>query len=64
MCAVMGGLYVVALLLPATRTLLRADRARLRAWSRPRSSPSSVSIGALALCGYSLRAGPRDRPTA
>ena len=57
MCAVMGALYLVALLLPATRSFF--------ALTVP--SPGMVaiailagltSIGALALCGYSLRPGP------
>ena len=57
MCAAMGGLYVVALLLPATRSFfeLTVPSAGMVATAL---LASSASIGALALCGYSLRAGP------
>jgi cation-transporting ATPase E len=62
MCAVMGGLYVVALLLPATRSFfeLTVPSAGMVATAL---LASSASIGALALCGYSLRAGPAPPPT-
>ncbi len=62
MCAVMGGLYVVALLLPATRSFfeLTVPSAGMVATAL---LASSASIGALALCGYSLRAGPATPPT-
>ena len=62
MCAVMGGLYVVALLLPATRSFfeLTVPSAGMVATAL---LASSASIGALALCGYSLRAGPVPPPT-
>ena len=57
MCAVMGGLYVVALLLPATRSFfeLTVPSPGMVATA---ILAGSASIGALALCGYSLRAGP------
>lgn len=62
MCAVMGGLHVLTLVLPATRTFCELTE----------PSPGMIatailagaaSIGALALCGYSLRTGPAPPPT-
>jgi len=57
LCAVMGGFYVVALLLPATRTFfeLTVPSPGMVATA---ILAGSASIGALALCGYSLRTGP------
>jgi hypothetical protein len=57
MCAVMGGLYVLALLLPTTRTFfeLTVPSPGMLATA---ILAGSASLGALALCGYSLRAGP------
>ena len=57
MCAVMGGLYIAALLLPASRSFfqLSVPSAGMIATAL---LASSASIGALALCGYSLRPGP------
>jgi cation-transporting ATPase E len=62
MCAAMGGLYVVALLLPATRSFfeLTVPSAGMVATAL---LASSASVGALALCGYSLRVGPVPPPT-
>ena len=57
MCAVMGGFYVLALLLPATRTFF-ALTVPSPAMVATAILAGSASIGALALCGYSLRAGP------
>jgi cation-transporting P-type ATPase E len=57
MCAVMGGLYVVALLLPATRSFF-ALTVPTPGMVATAILAGSASIGALALCGYSLRAGP------
>lgn len=56
MCASMGGLYVAALLIPATRRFfaLTGLDAGMVATAL---LASAVSIGALALCGFSLRAG-------
>jgi P-type E1-E2 ATPase len=54
MCAVMGGLYVVALLVPAARSffaLTPPDPGMLAT----ALIASAVSIAALALCGFSLR---------
>ncbi len=61
MCAVMGGLYVLALVLPATRTFfeLTVPSPGMVAIS---ILAGSASIGALALCGYSLRTGPAPPP--
>jgi cation-transporting ATPase E len=61
MCAVMGGLYVLALVLPATRTFfaLTVPSPGMVAIS---ILAGSTSIGALALCGYSLRTGPPPPP--
>ena len=55
MCAVMGGLYVVALLLPATRSFF-ALTVPTPGMVATAILAGSASIGALALCGYSLRA--------
>ncbi len=58
MCAAMGGLYVVALLAPVSRDFfeLTAPDAAMIVTS---AIASAVSIGALDLCGFSLRiAGP------
>ena len=62
MCAVMGALYVLALALPATRTFfeLTVPSPGMVATA---ILAGSASIGALALCGYSLRTGPTPPPT-
>ena len=62
MCAVMGGLYVLTLALPATRTFfeLTVPSPGMVATA---ILAGSASIGALALCGYSLRTGPARPPT-
>jgi cation-transporting ATPase E len=61
MCAVMGVLYVLSLMLPATRTFfeLTVPSPGMVAIS---ILAGSASIGALALCGYSLRTGPAPPP--
>jgi P-type E1-E2 ATPase len=61
MCAVMGALYVLALVIPATRTFfaLTVPSPGMVAIS---ILAGSASIGALALCGYSLRTGPAPPP--
>ena len=61
MCAVMGGLYIAALLIPATRSFfqLTLPDAGMIATAL---LASAVSIAALALCGYSLRVGPPQSP--
>ena len=63
MCAAMAGLYVAALLIPASR--------RFFALTIPDPGmvltallASAVSIGTLALCGFTLRSGPPDRADA
>ena len=62
MCAVMGGLYVLTLALPATRTFfeLTVPSPGMVATA---IVAGSASIGALAMCGYSLRTGPAPPPT-
>jgi cation-transporting ATPase E len=62
MCAVMGGLYALTLALPATRTFfeLTVPSPGMVATA---ILAGSASIGALALCGYSLRTGPAPPPT-
>jgi cation-transporting ATPase E len=57
MCAVMAALYVLVLVLPATRGFfeLTAPGAGMVATALV---ASAVSIAALELCGYSLRTGP------
>jgi len=62
MCAVMGGLYVLALLLPASRSFF-ALTVPSPGMVATAILASSASIGALALCGYSLRAGSAPPPT-
>jgi cation-transporting ATPase E len=61
MCAVMGALYVLALVIPATRTFfaLTVPSPGMVAIS---ILACSASIGALALSGYSLRIGPAPPP--
>jgi cation-transporting P-type ATPase E len=61
MCAVMGGLYVLTLALPATRIFfeLTVPSPGMVATA---ILAGSASIGALALCGYSLRTGPAPPP--
>jgi hypothetical protein len=57
MCAVMAGLYVLALVVPATRSffaLTALDPGMLAT----ALVASGVSISALALCGFSLRVEP------
>jgi magnesium-transporting ATPase (P-type) len=59
MCVVMAALYVVALLIPATRSFfaLTVPNPQMIATAL---LASAVSIGALALSGYSLRVGSSD----
>lgn len=61
MCALMAGIYVLALLIPASRTFfaLGSLDAGLILTS---ILASAVAIGALALCGFSLRTGVSDHP--
>ena len=61
MCAVMAALYVLALALPATRTFfeLTVPSPGMIATA---IFAGSASIGALALCGYSLRTDPAPPP--
>lgn len=61
MCALMAGIYVIALLIPASRTFfaLGSLDAGLILTS---ILASAVAIGALALCGFSLRTGVTTRP--
>jgi P-type E1-E2 ATPase len=61
MCAVMAGLYVAALLIPASRSFfqLTAPDAEMIATSL---LASGVSIAALALCGFSLRTNATQPP--
>ena len=57
MCAALGGGYVAALLIPSTRSFfeLALPDARMIATA---VLASAVSIGALILCGFNVRAGP------
>jgi hypothetical protein len=57
MCAGLAAVYVVALLIPATRRFfaLTVPDAGMVVTSL---AASAVSIGALALCGFSLQAAP------
>jgi hypothetical protein len=55
MCAVMGGLYVLALVLPPTRTFF-ALAIPTPAMIGTSVAASALSIAALDLCGFSLRA--------
>jgi magnesium-transporting ATPase (P-type) len=57
MCAVMAGLYVLALIIPATRSFfeLTTPDARMVLTA---VAASALSIGALDLCGFSLRVTP------
>ena len=59
MCAVMAALYVAALLLPPARTFfaLTVPGPEMIVTAL---AASAVSIGALALSGYSLRVAPAD----
>jgi cation-transporting P-type ATPase E len=59
MCAVMAGLYVGAVLIPATRSFfaLTVPGPEMIVTAL---AASAVSIGALALSGYSLRVDPAD----
>ncbi|MDE3131808.1 MAG: HAD-IC family P-type ATPase [Acidobacteriota bacterium] len=63
MCAVMAGLYVLALLLPGTESFfqLTSPNAGMIATS---IVASAISIGALALCGFTLSTGSADAPAA
>ena len=56
MCAAMGSLHIVALLVPASRSFFQLSVPS--AGMIATALASSASIGALALCGYSLRSGP------
>jgi cation-transporting P-type ATPase E len=63
MCAVLGGLYVAALVIPTTRSffaLTSPDPGMLAT----ALLASAVALGALMLCGFSIRAGPHDREDA
>jgi len=57
MCAALGGVYVAALLIPSTRSFfeLALPDAGMIATA---VLASAVSIGALLLCGFTVRAGP------
>jgi hypothetical protein len=59
MCAVMGGLYVAALLIPAARKFcaLTVPGPEMIVTAL---AASAVSIGALVLSGYSLHVAPAD----
>ena len=59
MCAVMAALYVAALLIPATRSFfaLTVPGPEMIVTAL---AASAISIGALALSGYSLRVAPAD----
>jgi hypothetical protein len=59
----MGGLYVLTLALPATRTFF-ALTVPSPGMVATAILAGSASIGALALCGYSLRTGPAPPPPA
>ena len=58
MCAVMAGLYVLALLIPATRSFFALTSLSLGMIATSLLA-SGVSIAALALCGFTLRASGR-----
>jgi len=63
MCAVKAALYIAALLLPGTGSFLKLtipDPGMIATAARA----STVSIGAHALCGFSVRVGPSQRPSA
>jgi magnesium-transporting ATPase (P-type) len=55
MCAVMGGLYVLALALPPTRSFFALTVPTL-AMVATALAASAISVAALDLCGFSLRA--------
>ena len=57
MCAVMAALYVGALLIPATRHFFALTVPDIGMVATALVA-GAVSIGALALCGFSLRAAP------
>ena len=61
MCAVMAGLYVLALALAVTRSFfaLTVPSAGMAVTA---VAAAAGSMGALALCGYSLRTGPEPSP--
>ncbi len=61
MCAVLAGVYVLALLLPATRHFfaLTLPNAGMIATS---ALASAIAIGALALCGFAVRIEPSRTP--
>jgi len=58
MCAVMAGLYVLALLIPATQSFFALTSLSLGMIATSLLA-SGVSIAALALCGFTLRASGR-----
>jgi cation-transporting ATPase E len=62
MCASMAGLYVAALLIPATRRFFELTGLDAGMVATALLA-SAVSIGALALCGFSLRMEPRNART-
>jgi len=55
MCAVMAGLYVLTLLLPATESFFQLTSPTIGMVATSIIA-SAISIGALALCGFTLRA--------
>jgi len=59
MCAVLAGVYVLALLLPATRRFFDLT---VPGWEMIATSlfASAISIGALALCGFTVRLKATD----
>jgi cation-transporting ATPase E len=62
MCAVMGGLYVAALLIPATRSFFQLTLPDTGMLATALLA-SGVSIAALTLSGYSLRVGRIRSPS-
>jgi hypothetical protein len=57
MCAALGGVYVAALLTPSTRRFFELALPTVGMIATA-ALASAVSIGALILCGFTLRAGP------
>jgi cation-transporting ATPase E len=61
MCAVLAGLYVAVLLVPPVRSFFALTPIDVGMLATA-GAASAVAIGALALCGFSLRIGPRVHP--
>jgi cation-transporting P-type ATPase E len=61
MCAVMGGLYIAALLIPATRSFFELTSPDAGMMLTALIS-SAISIAALDLCGFSLRTAAQSPP--